>query len=70
MPYIKTKRDPMRKLIKGYELEGQKLAKVLNCSRKTAWLKAKETERLTIEDLKRLNIYGHIPIEEIRAAIQ
>ena len=62
--------EPMRRLIRGYGLNGTKLAKVLNVSEQTARSRIREPERLTLGDLERLNRMGGIPLDEIRAAIR
>lgn len=73
MPYVK-KTDPpfvkMTRLLRGYGFTGPSLARVLNVSHPTAKLRLDEPERLTLGDLDRLNRFGHIPIEELREAVQ
>ena len=72
MPYIKKKElDPLVKLLRAYGLNtGEPLSKILGCSIPTAIKRIKNPELLTVGDLYRINLRGHIPIEEIRAAIK
>lgn len=69
-----NKREPpfieVSRLIMGYEFNPPKLAAVLGCTRPTAALKLKEPDRFTLADLKRISLFGHVPADEIRAAIK
>lgn len=73
MPYTKPLTPQpwakMHRLLTGYGLTGPKLAAILGVSRPTARGRLDEPGRLTLEDLDRINRFGHIPIEEIREAI-
>ena len=72
MPYTKPRSEPfvkMRRLLLGYGLTAPKLAKVLNCSDKTARDRLNRPETLTLGELSKINLCAHIPIEEIRDAI-
>lgn len=71
MPYIKQPRDPLRALFKSYDIvDGTKLARVLGASPKTGRRRFQEPHKLTVEELLRISAKGHIPIDEIRAAIK
>ena len=73
MPYIKKKEPPfakMGRLITGYGLNAPRLAELLDVSRQTAKRRLENPETLTLQDLDRINRLGHVPIEEIRDAIQ
>ncbi len=74
MAYVRRYQPPyekMRRLIRGYGLNAPKLASVLDCGEtKARSLLRDRTAHLTLEDLHRLNTHGHIPIEEIREALQ
>ena len=70
MPHIKQNTDPMRRVINAYELNsGLALAKVLNCSKGTAYRRIETPEDLTLRELRLLVSKGHIPIDEIRGAL-
>ena len=57
-------------LLERYGLtDGRQLAKVLQCTSRTAYRRVAETEKFTIRELRLLSTRGHIPIEEVRAAI-
>lgn len=73
MPYVKKPDPPyvkMTRLLKGYGLNGTKLAEILGVSRPTAKARIDAPGKLTLGDLDRINRFGHIPIEELREAIQ
>ncbi len=73
MPYIKPKEGPqekMKRLLKGYEMNGPKLAAVLRCSEPTARTRLEEPSRLTLGDLQAIRLRAHIPAEELREAIR
>ena len=72
MPYIKPRAKPfwqMHKLLRGNDINADQLAAVLGCSRPTAKKKLDNPELLTLADLGKINLSGHIPIEDIRDAI-
>lgn len=73
MSYVKPLTVPpfsrMTRLLKGYDMNGATLGKVLGCSPPTARAKINNPERLTLGDLDKLRRVGHIPLEEIREAI-
>ena len=71
MPYVKTPSRPfaaISRLIRGYGILQKDLASMLNISRPTAKKLMENPELFTLKDLDRLNRYGHIPLDEIRAA--
>ena len=71
MPYLKHVRDPIRALLKSYDItDGTKLSRVLGVTPKTGRARFNYPQTLTIADLMKINKFGHIPIEEIRAAIK
>ena len=70
MPYVKAKRDSLSKLLGAYKLEcGCALARVLGVAPATALKRIKSPEDLTVRELRLLASHGHIPIDEIRAAL-
>lgn len=72
MPYIKPKEPPfirVRRLLLGYEMTPQSLAAVLECSENTARARLRSPETLTLGELDKISRRGHIPMEEIRAAL-
>lgn len=70
MPKLKDRTDAMRRLLNAYELNnGTRLAPVIGCSRATAYKRVKDPGELTLDELRRLSTRGHIPIEEVRAAL-
>lgn len=72
MPYVKPREVPftkMRCLLLGYGMNGPALARILGCTPGTARLRLAEPERITLGDIRKLNVKGHIPLEELRAAI-
>lgn len=72
MPYIKPKPKPheaFRRLLRGYELNGPRLATVLGCCENTARAKLEDPGRLTLDDLDKIKRLGHIPAEEIREKV-
>ena len=71
MPYLKHKRDPIQTLLKSYDItDGAKLSRILGVTPKTGRARFNYPDTLTVDDLKTISKYGHIPIEEIRAAIK
>ena len=70
MPYIKQERDPMLKVIGAYGLERSRtFGAVIGKSPNMALRRLKDPEQLTLGELRRLATHGHIPIDEIRAAL-
>ena len=70
MPYRKDTTDPMTRLLRGYFKTGEELSRVLEVAPKTGRRKISEPQKyLTLGDLTKINRFGHVPIEEIRAAI-
>lgn len=71
MPYKKQQRQPLRQLLKAYEIDtGQKLARIIGVKSATTGIaKLNDTGKLTVAELERINKFGHIPLDEIRAAI-
>lgn len=70
MPYIKHDRDPMLKVIGAYGLERSRaLAPIIGRCSATAASRIKRPEDLTLGELRLLASHGHVPIDEIRAAI-
>ena len=59
----------MQRLMKGYGLNGPKLAEVLKCSEPTARDRLKNPENLTLGELWKICQRGHINMDEIREAI-
>lgn len=73
MPYIKKKDPPfarMGRLLRGYGFSAPKLAEILDVSRPTAKKRLDQPEMLTLRDLDLINRFGHVPLEEIREAMQ
>ena len=70
MGHLKDRTDPMRRLLNAYELNsGEALAAVIGVSASTAYKRIKHVEDFSVAELRRLNKRGHIPIEELRAAL-
>lgn len=70
MPYLKKAAiDPMTKLLRSYGLNGVGLADVLNACPTTGAKRMQNPGTLTLDEIRRLNSHGHIPIDEIRQAI-
>lgn len=57
------------RLLKGYGYNSVSLAADLGCSPPTAKKKLDEPRLFTLADISRINLKGHIPIDEIREAI-
>lgn len=71
MPYI-PKPAPfakMARLLKGYGLNGTKLAKILDRSQPTGSARMHNPGTLTLEELVMISARAHIPMDEIREAI-
>ena len=64
MPFVSV-----RRLLLGRELDATALAQVLGCSYNTAKARLDKPETMTREELGRVCTAGHVPMEEIRAAI-
>ena len=71
MPYVKgyTEPDKLRRLLKGYEFTAPRLASTLGCSTATAQRRLSDPASLTVEELRRINKRGHVPLEEIKEAL-
>ena len=70
MPRLKDRTDPMRRLLNTYELNNcRRLSAVLGVSPATAGRRINDPGELTAAELRRLATHGHIPIEEVRAAV-
>lgn len=70
MPYLKQKTDPLRRLLNAYELNnGDRLAAVIGVSPATAYKRLHRVEDFSVAELRRLNTRGHIPLDELRAAL-
>ena len=73
MPRVKEYQPPFAKLarlIRGYGYDSVKLGRIIECSQPTAMKKMKNPEFFTLGELEKISRRGHIPIEEIREAIQ
>lgn len=71
MPYI-PKPAPfarMARLLKGYGLNGAKMAKILDRSQPTGKDRIDHPGNLTLEELAVISSRAHIPMDEIRDAI-
>jgi len=64
VPFVKMKR-----LLLGYGLNGPALAAILECTPNTARSRLERPETLTLAELDKVCSKGHIPMDEIRAAI-
>lgn len=70
MPYTKRKTDELALLLGKYDLKsGRKLATILDCSPPTAYKRVRDPSLLTVGDLRKLARRGHIPMDELRAAL-
>lgn len=70
MPRIKTRVDAFRRLLGAYELDSSPaLARVLDCSRGTALRRIRQPDTLTVGELRRISTHGHVPVDELRAAL-
>jgi hypothetical protein len=70
MPHLKDTTHPLTRLLQKYGYtSGAKLERVLTITAPTAIKRLHDPELLTVEDLHRLNRFGHIPIDEIRQSI-
>jgi len=72
MPYVRRREVPfvsVRRLLLGRELDATALAKVLGCSYNTAKARLDKPETMTLAELDRVCRAGHVPMDDIRAAI-
>ena len=70
MPYLKHTRDPVRALLKSYDItDGTKLSRILGVTPKTGRARFNFPQTLTIAELHKISQYGHVPIDELRAVI-
>ena len=73
MPRVRTPEIPfvkMQRLLLGYGYNGPALARILDCDPKTARDRLKHPEKLTLKALDLISRRGHIPMEDLRVAIQ
>ena len=73
MPYVRQREVPfvsVRRLLLGYELDAAALAKILECTPKTARARLANPGTFTLAELERVNRAGRVPMEEIRSAIR
>ena len=72
LPYKKPDKPfiGMYRLLKGYDLNAQALARVLGCSVPTAREKLENPSRLTLDNLSKIHRYGHIDWETIQSAVK
>lgn len=73
MPRIKPRPIPfesLKRLLLGYGLNGPALAAVLGCTPVTARARLNRPETFTLAELELICRRGHIPVEELRAAIK
>ena len=70
MPYIPKTQPELTRLILSYGFNGENLEAVLGHSPPTNRRRISNPDELTVGDLKKLARKGHIPLDEIRAAIK
>ena len=64
------RKTPMLALLHKYDLDfGRALARVILCTDQTANRRLRDTDELSIREIKLLTERGGIPIEEVRSAI-
>lgn len=71
MPHVKQPKRPYekeRRLLLGYELNAPRLAGILGCSENTARQRLADPGQITTEEWSRIHRFGHVPVDEIRAA--
>lgn len=68
MPHKKITIDPLTRVIRAY-MDTAQLAEVLEISRPTAIMRMNAPGTLTVEELRKLNKKGHIPINDLREGI-
>ena len=72
MPRVRTPEIPfvkMKRLLLGYGLNAPALAAVLDCSAQTARRRLETPGTLTLAELEAVSRKAHVPMDEIRAAI-
>lgn len=72
MPYVKQKEPSFAKLgrlLKGYGLNGAKMAKILDRSQPTGKDRIDHPGNLTLDELSLISSRAHIPMDELRDAI-
>ena len=70
MPRLKDHTDAMRRVLNAYELNiGCRLGSVLGVAPATALRRIENPEDLTVRELRLLASRGHVPIDELRAAL-
>ena len=69
MPRLRDTVDPMTRLLIGYEISGNKLAKELGCAPRTAVAKIHDPDKLTLGDLRVIHIKFGVPVDEMRERI-
>lgn len=62
--------DPLRRLLKGYGVDGEHLGVALGCCGHTARSRLKEPGTLTVDELRSICIRMGVPADEIRAALR
>ena len=73
MPWKKPPEKPfveMERLLKGRDINSTRLAAILGVSLPTARNKLENPGKLTLNDIDLIRRFGHIPVDEIRAAIK
>ena len=73
MPYLKPKKVPfisVRRLLLSYRLNARRLSMMLGCSWSTAQRKMENPELWTLKELMTICSMAHIPVDEMREAIQ
>lgn len=72
MPYKKrtSEFEEFIRLLKGYDLNATKLAKVLGCTYPTAKAKLDDPLRFTFKDVLAIHRKGHISKEELKETIK
>ena len=69
MPYLKKEVDPLRRVLRGYDLDGAGLARVLGKAPGTGRARMEDPGSITVAELRTISRRAHIPIDELRAAI-
>ena len=73
MPRLRKREIPferVKQLLLGYGVNGPMLARVLNCSEKTARSRLNNPETFTLAELGAISRKTSIPIDELRGAIR
>ena len=70
MPYIKKKTEfeKVSRLIRGYAT-APKVAEMIGCSAPTARKKMNDPQKFTLEELRKICLRAHIPVEDMREAL-